>query len=335
MRKTDLNIKAPDKVERFGFMLVDNFALVPYSSAIETLRMANQVSGLNLFSWDTLSLDGNSVIARCGLEVSPKSSVIEAQSLSTLLVCGGTRISQAWSANLGRLLNQLSHANTKIGALSTGSYLLAKAGLLDDYRCTIHWDSLAALREEFPRLLLTDSIYEIDRGRYTCAGGTTAIDMMLHIIADKYGRELAMIISENLLHERMRCMSDRQRIPLAHQIGTSQPKITETVHLMEANLEEPLSTEELASFMNISRRQLERLFRNNLHYSPREYYNRIRLYNARRLIMQTKKSILEISLLSGFKSTSHFTKNYREMFGIPPREDRCLLSVWDTGNGKE
>ncbi len=334
MHKIEINICVPNKPHHFGFLLVDNFALIPYASVIETLRMANQVSGEKLYSWETLSIDGNPVSARCGLEISPKESNVDITNYSTFLVCGGTRVKQAWTPVLGRLLNQLDGKKTNLGALSTGSYLLAKAGVLNGYRCTVHWDSLASMREEYPRLLLTDSIYEIDRNRYTCAGGTTAIDMMLHIIAGDYGREMAVVISENLLHERMRCMSDRQRIPLLHQIGTGKPKITETVQLMEMNLEEPLSMEELAKYMEISRRQLERLFKEYLSCSPREYYNRIRLYNARRLLMQTNKSILDISILNGFKSAAHFSQSYKKVFGVQPRMDRCLLSVWDKGDGK-
>lgn len=315
--------------DHFSFLMVPNFALVPYASAIETLRMANQLSKQKLFTWETLSIDGNPVSARCGLEVTPNYAVQDTVMLSTLIVCGGINIKQAWSPTLGDWLKRLNKKSVALGSLSTGSYLLARAGVLDGYRCTVHWDNLSAMREEFPQLKLTDCIYEIDRNRYTCAGGTTAIDMMLHLVENTHGRALAVKISDQLLLDRMRCMNDRQRIPLRHDIGTSQPKLTEVVKLMQANVEELLSLDELASFVNISRRQLERLFRSHLKCTPSQFYMNLRLDNARQLLMHTEKSILEVSLVCGFASTPYFSKSYRHRFGLPPREDRCQSVLRD------
>lgn len=328
--KTTQNARNTQNVpEHFSFLMVPNFALVPYASAIDTLRMANRLSKQKLFTWETLSIDGKPVSAGCGLEVTPNHAAQDNVLLSTLFVCGGISIKQAWSPTLGDWLKRLNKKSVALGSLSTGSYLLARAGLLDGYKCTIHWDNLSAMREEFPQLRLTDCIYEIDRKRYTCAGGTTAIDMMLHLIENIHGRALAVKISDQLLLDRMRCMNDRQRIPLMHDIGTSQPKLTEVVKLMQANVEELLSPDELASFVNISRRQLERLFRTHLKSTPSQFYMNLRLDNARQLLMHTEKSILEVSIACGFASTPYFSKSYRHRFGLPPREDRCQLALLD------
>jgi AraC family transcriptional regulator, glycine betaine-responsive activator len=329
MQTLELGNTTPVKVQNIGFLLVDNFALVPFSSAIETLRMANQVAGQRLFNWSTISLEGEPVVARCGLEVSAKCSTQSEDEFSIIFICGGTRIASSWSNKLNRWLHKMVARGAALGALSTASYLLARAGLLNGYRCTVHWDNLSELREEHPLVTLTDNIYEIDRDRYTCAGGTTAIDMMLHLIAMLYSRKLCAAISDNLLIDRVRCMTDKQRIPLTHQIGHSQPRITEAAYLMENNLEEPLSPDELASYVNISRRQLERLYRTHLNCSLHQYYNQIRLEHARRLLIKTEKSILEISQLCGFNSSAHFSKNYRQLFGMSPREARSSLSLWD------
>jgi len=310
--------------KHYSFLLVPNFSLIPYASAIETLRMANLLNQQKLFTWGTLSLDGNPVTASCGLEVTPNYSTKDQTMLSTVFVCGGINIKQAWTPALGDWLKRLNKKNTALGALSTATYMLAKAGLLDGYRCTLHWDNLASTREEFPSLLLTDCIYEIDRDRYTCAGGTTAIDMMLHLIALEHGIDLAAKISDNMLLERIRGMNDRQRIPLRHTIGTSQPKLTEAAILMENNMEEPLSSDELASYVDLSRRQLERLFKSHLNCSPMQYYLDLRLKNARRLLKQTEKSILDISITCGFTSAAHFSNCYRKRFGLTPRSDRSL-----------
>ena len=325
-------IRRQPEPRHFGFLVVPGFPLVPYSSAIETLRMANRLQHENLYTWETVTISGEPVSASSGLEVMPKCSAITTTSFSTLFVCGGTKIRDAWSSELGRWLKALANRGIPLGAMSTGSYLLAKAGLLDGYRCAIHWDRLATTREEFPKASFSNSIYEIDRGRYTCAGGITAIDMMLHLISQDHGKQLVEAISDQLVLDRMRCNLDQQRIPLHHEIGTSQPKLTEAATLMAANLEEPLTIEELSNYVGVSRRQLERLFRCYLDRTPTQYYIGLRLKAARRLLMQTEKSITEISIFCGFSSVGHFSKCYRDEFGLPPRADRKrLLGLSEVG----
>ncbi len=309
----------------YGFLVVPGFSMVPFSAAIDALRLANRISGKNLYAWETLSMDGSPVMASNGLEVTPNRSSKNPARYAALFVCGGTKINQAWSQSLGECLRSVAKKGVALGSLCTGTYLLAKAGLLDDFRCTIHWERLASTREEFPSLHLTDDIYEIDRNRYTCAGGTTPIDMMLELISHDHGSSMSAAISESFLVDRVRSMQDHQRIPLRQKLGTSQPKLTEAVLLMESNLEEPLSPDELASYVNISRRQLERLFRSYLHCTPTQYYLGLRLRNARLLLLQTEKSIVEISLACGFASAPHFSKCYRDLFGLPPRDERRLL----------
>lgn len=309
----------------YGFLVVPDFPLVPYSAAIETLRFANQLSHQTLYTWETVTMDGAPVTARCGLEIMPKRAASDSASFSALFVCGGVNIRSAWSHELGAWLRALSSKGIALGALSTGAYLLAKAGLLDGYRCAIHWERLATTREAFPKVNFTNAVYEIDKGRYTCAGGITAIDMMLHLVSSNQDKALAQAISDQLVLDRVRCHLDQQSIPLHHEIGTSQPKLTEVATLMSTNLEEPLSIDELAAYVNISRRQLERLFRSHLNQTPTHFYLGLRLKGARKMLMQTEKSITEIAVCCGFASVGHFSKCYRDEFGLPPRSDRARL----------
>lgn len=310
---------------QYGFLIVPGFSMIAFAAAIDALRLANRVSGKTLYTWETLSPEGKPVMASNGIEVTPNRATQDPVLYTALFVCGGTRIHQAWTPKIGECLQSLGKRGVALGSMCTGTYILARAGVLDGYRCTIHWERLASTREEYPRLNLSDDIYEIDRDRYTCAGGTTAIDMMLELISRDHNPSLAAAISEAFLVDRVRSMQDHQRIPLRQQLGTSQPKLTEAVLLMEANLEEPLSPDELASYVNISRRQLERLFRSYLQCTPTQYYLGLRLRNARLLLLQTEKSIVEISLACGFASAPHFSKCYRDMFGLPPRDERRLL----------
>lgn len=301
------------------------FSLIAYAAAIDTLRLANRIEGRKLYTWETITPKDELVQASNGLEVKPDRITQESADYDAIIVCGGVKITHTWTKSLGKWLRVQDKNGVALGSLCTGTYILAKAGLLNGYRCTIHWENIASIREEFPHLQVTDDIYEVDRNRYTCAGGTTPIDMMHHLVAMQHGRRLAAAISEEFLVDHVRSMKDRQRIPLRQQIGTSQPKLTEAVMLMEANIEEPLSPDELSSLVKISRRQLERLFRSYLNCTPMQYYMGLRLRNARRLLLQTEKAIIDISLACGFSSAPHFSKCYKDLFGLPPRDERRLL----------
>ena len=193
---------------------------------------------------------------------------------------------------------------------------------MENYRATIHWENLASTRDEFPRLHLSDELYEIDRDRYTCAGGTAPMDMILQLINESCGSTLSSNISEQFMLSRIRDKHDRQRTPMHLKLGTSQPKLTEAVSLMEANIEEPITLDELSSLVGVSRRQLERLFQKYLNCVPTRYYMDLRLSQARLMMLQTNKPIVDVALACGFVSAPHFSKCYRDYFGIPPREER-------------
>lgn len=308
--------------QTLGFLLLDNFTLISLASAIEPLRMANQLAGRELYRWYTLSLDGAPVRASDGLQVTPDAATGVPLALDMVIVCGGVAPSQSVTREHVVWLQGQGRQSRRLGAVCTGSWALAKAGLLDGYETSVHWECLAAMREAFPRVTLATRLFSIDRDRATSSGGTAPLDMMLTLIGRDHGRELAAGISEMFIYERMRTEQDHQRIPLRHVLGTTQPKLLEIVALMEANLEEPIGLDELAEYVDISRRQLERLFQKYLHCSPSRYYLKLRLTRARQLLKQTALSIIEVASACGFVSTPHFSKCYREYFGIPPRDER-------------
>jgi len=319
------------KTDHFGFLLVPNYSMIAFASAIEPLRMANRSAQKPLYKWSVYTLEGESVKASNGLQVTPDASIDEASGLNKFFVCGGVDITDCWTRSLQFALRKIASKNITIGALCTGSYLLARAGLLDGYKCTIHWENIASMREEFPKAHFTDDLFQIDRDRITCAGGQSPLDMMLKLIADIHGSKLVAHISEQFMCERIRGTEDRQRIPLLIHLGANQPKLTEAVTLMEANLEEPISLDELSRYVGISRRQLERLFQKHLGCVPTRYYLNLRLNRARLLLLQTSKSIVDIALACGFISAPHFSKCYRDMFGIPPRDERRKSQVSEPG----
>ena len=309
------------KTSRYGFLLVDEYSMMAFTAAVDQLRMANRLSGKPLYEWIVMSERGEPVVASNQLMLST-SIMTAVNNLDAIFVCGGVNIETKTSKKLSSWLREQAAKKTPVGALCTGTYLLAHADLLKNYRCTIHWENMAGLRENFPDLIISPDIFEIDRDRFTCAGGTAAMDMIVYLIAQDHGWDLANEIAEEFLVERVRGRNDRQRLPLRLQLGASQPKLAEAVAFMEANIEELISLDEIASHVGLSRRQLERLFQKYLHCVPTRYYMRLRLMHARQLLLQTGMPIVEIAFSSGFVSTPHFSKCYREYFGIPPRDER-------------
>lgn len=315
-----------------GFLLLPEYSMIAFTSGVEPLRMANRLSGKTLYEWSVITTTGEPVKSSSGLTVLTDKALYDAQPLDICFVCGGVNIQNHAEKSTLFWLKKLEKSQVSMGAICTGTYLLAKAGLLDKHRCTIHWENMASLREEFPNVIVSSELFEIDNNRYTCAGGTATLDLMLNIIKNHHSAQLAAAISEEFILERIRNQNDRQRIPLKQYLGTGQPKLIEAVTLMESNIEEPISLDELAYHVGLSRRQLERLFQKYLKCVPTRYYLDLRLKRARELLLQTSKSIVDVAFACGFVSAPHFSKCYRDMFGIAPRDERRLKKA--TGNGK-
>ena len=324
MRVNEPDYANGDKPRRIGFLLVPDFSMIAFTAALEPLRMANRLSGRTLYQWPLISVDGRPVTASNGLSISPDSDINHCGPLDMVLACAGERVETIESRPILFWLRRLAMKKVQIGAVCTGAYLLARADLLNGYRCTIHWENMAAMREQFPGAIVSSELFEIDRDRLTSSGGTAPLDMMLNVIHRDHGGHLAISVSEEFICERIRGPNDRQRIPLRLHLGTSQPKLVETVSLMEANLEEPMSLDELARHVGLSRRQLERLFQKHLHCVPTRYYLELRLARARQLLLQTSMSIVDVAFACGFVSAPHFSKCYRDFYGIPPRDERRL-----------
>ena len=316
------DMETTTKLRRIGFLLIPNFSLIAFSSALDALRMANRMRGQQIYEWKVLTFNGEPISSSSGLTITPDGDIKCAADLDILFVCAGDKVHLTLDKSLFFSLRKLAQKKVALGAICTGSYMLACAGLLDGYRCTIHWENMASMREEFPRIIVTQELFEIDRDRYTCSGGIAPLDMMLNIISHHHGAQLAVAISEEFICERIRGRHDRQRVPLRLHLGTGQPKLVEAVALMEANLEEPMSLDELAQHVRLSRRQLERLFQKHLSCVPTRYYLELRLAKARQLLLQTSMSIVDVAFASGFVSAPHFSKCYRDFYGIPPRDER-------------
>ena len=307
---------------KVGFLLVPNFSMLSFSCAIEPLRAANRMAGQELFSWVIAGLSGNKIDASNGVNVTADGGPEMLQECHLVFACSGLDVKSQSTRETLNTIRRLDRNGAIVGAICTGTYLMAAAGLLDERRCTIHWENIDGLAEEFPHLEITNELFEIDDSRITCSGGTASLDMVLYLISQVHGQTLAAQVSDQFIHDRIREPSDRQRMELRSRLGVSHPKLLAVVALMERCLEDPLSQTELAHKAGLSTRQLERLFRKYLSTTPTRYYLNLRLARARHLLRQTSMSILSIALACGFVSASHFSKCYREIYSRTPRAER-------------
>jgi AraC family transcriptional regulator, glycine betaine-responsive activator len=307
---------------KFAFLTLPRYSMIAVSNAVEPLRMANIITGETVYDWSIVSLDGEPTPASNGLQLSPTVSLEKLGAVDILFVCGGVDVQAAVSAKTVAALRRLAERRVPLGALCTGGYALAKAGLLDKYRATIHWENLSALREEFPRIRLSDQLFTIDRDRFTCSGGVAPLDLMLHVVESQLGARVSQLISEQFIVDRVRSDRDRQYVPLRAQIGVSHESLIKVAQLMEDNIEKPLSLDEIAAATGLSRRQIERLFKRHLNCVPKRYYLQMRLRRARELLLQTSMPIIDITTACGFQSPPHFSRCYRAQFGCPPSSER-------------
>lgn len=314
------NTRIPPR--RIGFFLAPRFSMMAFSSALEPLRVANLIGGREHYRWQVFSRDGMPVAASNGMPVPVDAPIGDNPRVATMFVCAShapedtiDRAALAW-------LRRLPLAGVTLGALDTGAWFLARAGLLDGHRATVHWEWQDAFAEKFPAVEVRNSLFEIDGGRLTCAGGTAALDMMLYLIGRDLGHGLAVAISEQFIHERIRAPGDAQRMALGRRLGVMEPKLEAVIAAMEENLEEPLRAGDLAAIAGISERQLERLFRRRLGCTPSRYYLDLRLRRARILLGQTHLPVREVALACGFASPAHFSRAYRAHSGKPPRAER-------------
>ena len=314
---------APRK-SKFAFLTLPNYSLIALANAVEPLRMANRVSGQDLYEWSIASLDGRAVRASSGLELAPTIALEKIGKAEILFVCGGVNVREAVTPPLLTTLRRLADRGMALGGLCTGGYALARAGLLDQYRATIHWENLSALREEFPSVRISTQVFSIDRDRYTCSGGTAPLDLMLNLIQLKHGQRISQLVSEQFVLERVRNDQDRQYVPLRAQLGASHRSLIKVAQLMEENIEKPMALDRIARATGLSRRQIERLFKRYLDCVPKRYYLEIRLRRARELLLQTAMPIMDITTSCGFQSPPHFSKCYRKQFGHPPSAERRI-----------
>lgn len=308
-------------LSRFGFLTLNSYSMIAVSNAIEVLRMANRVTQQDVYEWDILTQSGEAAIASNGLMLHPTVAPERTRPYDVIFVCGGINVRAASSASLRNFLRVQARAHVVLGALCTGTFTLAEAGLLRGYKCAIHWENLSAIREEFPEIDITDEMFVIDRDRLTCAGGSVPLDMMLRIVEARFGRERMQAVAAQFILDRSRTGNEAQPVST---LADAPPALMRAMRLIERDIDRPLRISGIAADVGLSVRQLERLFRRHADCTPAVYIVGVRLERARRLLQQTGMSITNVSLACGFVSPAHFSTAYRSRFGCAPRDERRL-----------
>jgi len=307
---------------RVGLLLLEGFNLIAYTLLVEPFRFANLLANKDLYFLTHLSLTGKPVNALSGAGVLADVAVGDPVKLDTLFVLGGDDSTEFNDRRTFAWLRRLARAGVQVGCVSSGSFVLARAGLLDGHRFTIHWDFMPTFLEAFPTMTPEEKLFVVDRGRLTCAGGTAILDMTIDMIEREQGHELAEKISDWILYSKPRSANDAQRTSLRERYGISNAKLLKVLAHMEAHVTDTEGRETLTKIAGLSSRQLDRLFEAHLKTSLGETYLRIRLDHANVLLHKTGMSVAEVAAACGFASSSHFSRCFKQRYGLPPRASR-------------
>ena len=308
---------------RLGYLLIDGFALMSYAPVIEPFRAANRLSGHDHYVWSHFSVDGRPAQASNGIALAVDGSVADIGNIDILFVCAGGNPSLFGDANTFARLRRAARFGVRLVGVSGGPFILARAGLLDGYRCTVHWEHEAAFLENFIAPRLERELFVIDRDRITCAGGLAGLDLAAALIAQELGNDLAHRVSDWFIQAEQRQGSGPQRLAAGQRYRVSHEGLAHVLTAMEANLGEPLGRASLALIGGLSIRQLERLFAGQLGTTLSAHYQGIRLDRARKLLSETTMTIAEIGAATGFTNASHFSREFKRHFSMPPSGHRC------------
>lgn len=303
---------------RFAVLVFPGFPLMAFSGIVEPLRAANAITGRKLYEWIIIGPDSGGVVASNGVAVAPHYAAANAPSADYIVVCSGGDADRVTAKKATSWIRRNLRLGAHVGSVADGAFYLARAGLLDNFVCTLHWQSQPAFIEAFPHIKLERNIYVIDRKRFTSAGGIGAFDMMLALISSHHGDGLARDVAEWFVHDRIKATADRERLQLRLRTGIRDDVVLEAVALMERAEEKDKDATRLARRLCISVGQLERLFKAEFGFGPAVYQRRMIMERARDLLSHSKMSVREVGLASGYASFSSFVRAFRAVHGKTP-----------------
>lgn len=312
--------------QHFVFALVEDFTHIAFACAVDPLRIANLISGQELYRWSYASEDGFFAKSSDGTKIAVDQSFAALPECDCLFVLSGINMQKKDHRVLLQSLRRKKRmSNTRIGALCSGSWVLAEGGFLDGREAAIHWEYHDSFSERFPDVRLVRNVFVADEKHPTASGGTATADLMLNIIERDHGFDLSVAVSDQMVYNVVREATAKQRVSLQSRNGMRNAHLSAAIEVMRKNLDNPISPSAIANGLNISARQLERLFGKFLNTSPKRYYMEMRLERARSLLLQTEMSALEVAVACGFESSGHFARVYRAAYGVTPATQRGRL----------
>ena len=312
-----------------SLILLPGFSLFALGAVRSVFAVANDVGGEMLYRVRQYATDGSPALTQCGMSLAADPLYkLNHDELGLVMLIADERVDErvagAVGSHLGQQLNNSGNdGEWVLGACGAGAQVLAEHGFLDGYRAAVHWQILADALKRYPATVFTQGVFEIDRNRISAGAGAAVLDLLLHWLGLRHGNTFAAEVAAGLGMDRLRGSDERQPVPASAQPALGSARLKEALELMAANLAEPLQAEDIAQLVGVSRRQLERLFRQHMDTFPSRYYLELRLKHARRQLKQTTHSILQVGLACGFASGPHFSTTYRNYFGYTPREERA------------
>ncbi|HEX3348650.1 MAG TPA: GlxA family transcriptional regulator [Acetobacteraceae bacterium] len=303
------------------FLLVPDFPLYAVVPATEALRIANQNARVALYDWRFVSVGGGPVRASNGMWIEAASAVTGGALPDCVIVCSGNEPMQHLARPFLAWLRRLAAHGTTLGALDTGAFALAAAGVIRDRKVTLHWEAMPVFRDAFPRIDVSEQIFVIDRDIVTAAGGVASLDLVVALIGRAHGPHLAQVVTDAFVHGRPRPADTPQRTDTVSSLEGATV-LNDVLHLMNENVQFRLDLSEICARVRISRRRLERMFMKQTGRSPAATYLDIRLTAAREQLFYSNNSICHIAEVTGFQSDAHFCRAFRRRFGAAPSEIR-------------
>ena len=312
--------------EHFAFLLVDDLTHMAFGCAVDPLRIANLVSGKALYSWSLVSENGAPATCSNGIVTQVNHALDDMPQADRLFVLSGIGVQKRNTRSLMNGIRRQARRGVQIGGLCSAAWILARAGLLDGRKAAIHWDFHDSFMEEFPDVHLVSSVFVADEKIVTASGGTATADLMLHLIEESHGGDLAAEVADQMVYNTVREANAAQRLSFQARHGIRNEHLSQAIRRMNETIETPMSPAEIAAELRISVRQLERLFGRYLNCSPKKFQLDIRLQKARHLLLQTEMPITEVAFACGFKSSGHFSRSYRSHFGCSPGQQRGKIA---------
>ena len=315
-------------VVHIAFVLVEDFSLFALACISEPLRVANRMADKKLFEFVLVSDEGQSVRASNGMDFNVEFAIRDCpDAYQTYIVVSGFNPLQNSSETLLGEIHRLAAVGANLGGVDTGTQILFKAGVMSGRETTMHWESVASFREDYPNVPVVPRRYSIDHKRIASAGGLSSLDMMLNIIWASHGHELAAAVADQFMYGQIRSAEDSQRMDLRARLMTTNKNLIKAVGIMEKNIASQLSIREIAQKASVSQRELERIFSQALNVTPKRYFRHLKLERARSLLRHSDMSVTQVSIACGFSSAAYMSTIYKQEFGTPPSRDRETPSL--------